>query len=96
MKNIDLVSTSYLDKLRLQIFFSDSSTQIIDFKSFFIKNSHFKKFSNINSFKKFKIEEGLLVWGDNWELVFPNHSLHQGTTDNYNEDDGLIDVYIVS
>ena len=93
-KNIDVASAKYLDGLRLQIFFTDESNQIIDFKEFFQKNSQFKKYSTLANFKKFKVVSGLLTWGKDWDIVFPTYSLHQGTLDNYNEDDGLLDIYV--
>ena len=29
-------------------------------------------------FKKFKVENGLLVWGKNWDLIFPSEDLYHG------------------
>jgi hypothetical protein len=27
---------------------------------------------------RFKIEDGNIVWGKNWDLIFPAHELHAG------------------
>ena len=94
-KNIDVVKAEHVKSLQLKIYFTDSTSQTVDFKDFFDNNPQHKKFRILSNFKKFKIEEGLLTWGKNWELVFPTYSLYQGTTDNFNEDDGTVDIYMI-
>ena len=37
------------------------------------------EFINIELFKQFKIESGNLVWGKNWDLIFPVNQLYRGT-----------------
>ncbi|MEO8148311.1 MAG: hypothetical protein ABI723_11765 [Bacteroidia bacterium] len=92
---IDVAKAEYIKGLQLKIYFTDSTFQIVDFKPFFDKNPQHKKFSVTSNFQKFKIDDGLLTWGKNWELVFPTYSLYRATTDNFNEDDGIVDVYVI-
>lgn len=44
------------------------------------KNSHpqYNKYATPALFKKFKIEGGNIVWGKNWDLMFPVEQLHTG------------------
>ena len=38
----------------------------------------YKSYLNENKFKKFKIEFGNIVWGKNWDLIFPIDKLYAG------------------
>jgi hypothetical protein len=35
-----------------------------------------KKYLDVTKFKKFKIEQGNVVWGKNWEMIFTLDSLY--------------------
>ncbi len=80
MKKILVTKASYLQSYKIKIESSDNSFKIIDFEPFLIENSHpqWDKYKNITNFKKFKIENGNIVWGRNWDLVFPLYSLYTG------------------
>ena len=50
-------------------------------KEIFIrKHPHpqYNSYLNENKFKKFKIEFGNIVWGKNWDLIFPIDKLYAG------------------
>ena len=38
----------------------------------------FNKYKKINNFKKFKIENGNVVWGKDWDMIFPVFDLYNG------------------
>ena len=38
----------------------------------------YNSYLNENKFKKFKIEFGNIVWGKNWDLIFPIDKLYAG------------------
>jgi hypothetical protein len=80
MNTIIVISAVYVQNYKVKIGFSDNSSRIIDFKPFLKENPHpqWKKYLNINQFKKFKIENGNLVWGQNWDLIFPVYNLYTG------------------
>ena len=81
MNTIIVTGTVYLDAFKVRIEFSDHTWKVIDFEQFLKENQHpqWAKYNKINNFKKFKIENGNLVWGRNWDLIFPIYGLY---TDN--------------
>lgn len=74
---IQIVSAKHINEYRLQISFSDSSEQIIDFKPFLTSSQHpeISKYLDTNLFQTFSIENGDLMWGD-FDLIFPIHDLY--------------------
>ena len=80
MNPILVTGAIYLHEFKVRIEFSDNTMKIIDFETFLKENQHpqWAKYNNINNFKKFKIENGNLVWGRNWDLVFPVYGLYTG------------------
>ena len=80
MKIISVVKAEYLNSYKLKITFSDHTVREVDFGSFLSDNPHpqWDKYRNIKLFKKFKIENGNLVWGKDWDLVFPVSNLYAG------------------
>ncbi len=61
----------------LKISFSDDTDKIIDFKPFLeeSRNPEIRKYLSIKCFKKFKIRNGDLMWGD-FDLIFPLMDLY--------------------
>ena len=70
----------YIDGYRICISFTDGKEKIVDFADFI--NTNYKevlsKYKISSNFKRFKIEDGNIVWGKNWDLIFPVHQLYQG------------------
>jgi hypothetical protein len=64
----------------LKISFNDGTSQIIDFGPFLMENPHpqHDKYRDVSNFKRFKIERGNVVWGKDWDLIFPVSQLHKG------------------
>lgn len=80
---ISVVSARLLSDYTLLIDFSDNSHQVLDFKKFLDQNPHpqYNKYKNPNRFKNFRIENGNIVWGKDWDLIFPIEQLHAGKID---------------
>ena len=78
--NLAVMNATYLDGYRLSIVFNDGKNKIVDFSKFIIHTNKqaLTKYKNRSNFKKFKIEDGNLVWGRNWDLIFPVHELYRG------------------
>lgn len=77
---IKVKNATYLDGYRLRIAFTDGKEKIVDFAEF-ITTSHkevIAKYRTYLHFKKFKIEQGNIVWGKNWDLIFPVIDLYTG------------------
>ena len=80
MNTINVMRAVYLKAYKIKIEFSDATIRIIDFEPFLKENPHpqWTKYNNLSHFKKFKIENGNLVWGRNWDLIFPVYGLYTG------------------
>ena len=83
MKIISVSEAKYLNDLKLEIKFSDKKKRIVDFSSFLNTHSHpqYNKYKKPTNFKKFKIENGNIVWGKNWDMIFPVYDLYKGRID---------------
>lgn len=80
MNAISVTGATLLQNFNVKIEFSDNTCKVIDFEQFLKENSHpqWDKYRNITHFKKFRIENGNLIWGSNWDLAFPVYSLYTG------------------
>ena len=80
MKTISVIEAKYIDGLKVEIVFNDNKKNVIDFSSFFQTHSHpqYNKYNKPGNFKKFKIENGNLVWGKDWDMIFPVYDLYKG------------------
>jgi hypothetical protein len=78
--SISVKEASYLEGFTILISFSDGKTKKVDFSKFISTNhkATLVKYKDVTNFKKFKIEEGNIVWGKNWDLIFPIHQLYSG------------------
>jgi hypothetical protein len=72
----------YIKNYQLKIFFNDGVIRNIDLFAFLNNSTHplIKKYLNIELFKQFKIEDGILCWGDN-EFDLNPESIYKGEFD---------------
>jgi len=77
---LNVVSAKYKNNYIVELVFSDDSKKSVRFGSFLRKSMHpiIRSYLNENRFKKFYIDNGNIVWGKNWDLVFPIEQLHSG------------------
>lgn len=80
MRTLAVTEAEYVDGLRLRLTFSDGTTQVVDFGTFLLNHPHpqHNKYRQLANFKRFHIERGNVVWGRDWDLIFPVSQLHQG------------------
>ena len=80
MKTISVKEANYIDNFLLEIVFNDNKKNVVDFGVYLENHSHpqFNKYKKINNFKKFKIENGNVVWGKDWDMIFPVFDLYNG------------------
>jgi len=79
-KPIQVTNAEYRIDYKVEIWFSDNTIKIVDFGNFLEKHPHpqHNKYKDKELFKQFKIEAGNLVWGENWDLIFPVTQLYKG------------------
>ena len=79
-KIITVIAGQYAEGYKVRIMFSDGTWKSVDFEPFLFAYDRvfLNKYRKSSVFKRFKIEDGNVVWGKNWDLIFPVEQLHQG------------------
>lgn len=79
-QRICIERAEYVGGLILHLFFSDGTSRCVDFEPFILANPHpqYHKYIEPRNFKKFTIENGNVVWGKNWDMIFPLTQLYNG------------------
>ena len=77
---LQVVRAEYAGGVCLRIYFSDGASKTVDFAPFILKHPHpqYNHYLEPKNFKKFAIEYGNIVWGKNWDMVFPVEQLYSG------------------
>jgi hypothetical protein len=77
---VKIIQAKYIDKYKVQLFFSDKTECTVDFGDFILDsiNPVITQYKDLKKFRKFKIESGNIVWGKDWDLIFPLQELYNG------------------
>ena len=80
IEGLYIIKAEYAGELRLNILFSDGTSQTVDFRPYILSHPHpqYDRYIDPKYFKKFRLENGNVVWGKNWDLVFPLEQLYAG------------------
>ena len=80
MKRIFIEKANYVDDLTVSLQFNDGTVRIIDFAPFLKTHPHpqHNKYIKYSNFKKFRIENGNIVWGKHSDLIFDEYQLYLG------------------
>lgn len=80
MKVISVKEALWAGDYKVDIIFNDNKKKTIDFAVFLNSHSHpqYNKYKQPTQFKKFRIENGNLVWGKDWDMIFPVYDLYLG------------------
>lgn len=75
-----IVKAQYRGGLRVELTFNDNFSRIVDFSPFLKNHPHpqYDKHQDPKHFQEFEIEYGNIVWGKDWDLVFPIQSPYSG------------------
>ena len=81
MGALHITSALYQRPLSVLLTFNDKHTALVNNGDFIHKHPHpqYNKYLEEKNFKKFKLEDGNIVWGKNWDLIFPVELLYKGT-----------------
>ncbi len=82
MEIISIIKAEYAENLSVKIWFDDGTQKTIDIGAFIKNHPHpqYNKYLEEKHFKTFEIENGNIVWGENWDLIFPIEKLYNGKT----------------
>ena len=77
---IVIVSAKVYGNLCVELIFSDGHKNVVDIGDFIRRHPHpqYNKYLNSDLFRTFKIVEGNIVWGEDWDLIFPIENLYSG------------------
>ena len=80
-KIFDIIKAEDVGNLSVSLTFSDKTTQIITVGDFIRRHPHpqYNKYLDPRRFGRFAIENGNIVWGKNWDLIFPVEQLYAGS-----------------
>ena len=75
---LSVVNASYIDGYKLSIHFNTGKNRVVDFSKFIatLSGTDYAAYQQTKHFKKFKIDQGNVVWGKNWDLIFPLWDLY--------------------
>lgn len=77
---LSITSANYVQPLSVELYFSDGVVKTVDVGAFIKSHPHpqYNRYLDEKKFRQFKIENGNIVWGKNWDLIFPVEDLHRG------------------
>jgi len=77
---LKIISAKYKSNYIVELIFSDNRKKTVKFGSFLKSSMHpvIRSYLKEEKFKKFYIDNGNIVWGKNWDLVFPIEQLYSG------------------
>ncbi len=80
MGRIYIIEATNAGNLSVNLRFNDGSFQTVDVGKYIQQHPHpqYNKYLDERKFSKFTLEEGNIVWGKNWDLMFPIEQLHAG------------------
>ena len=80
MNNITIIKAEDAGNLTICLTFNDNTKQTIDIGDFIRRHPHpqYNKYLDPRKFSRFTLENGNVVWGKNWDLIFPLDELHEG------------------
>ena len=66
--------------LCIQLTFNDGHQSTVDVGAFIRKHPHpqYDKYLDPKEFSTFQVEQGNVVWGEDWDLIFPIEHLYVG------------------
>ena len=80
MERIYITNATDAGNLSVNLQFSDNTVRQVDVGDFIRRHPHpqYNKYLDPRKFRRFTLENGNIVWGKNWDLVFPIEQLYEG------------------
>ena len=80
MERMYVVRAEDKGSLHIQVTFNDGHQSLVDIGEFIRQHPHpqYNKYIDPQEFAKFQIEHGNVVWGEDWDLIFPVEHLYVG------------------
>ena len=80
MERLYITKAENMGNLTVSLTFSDNTVQTVDIGDFIRRHPHpqYNKYLDPRKFRRFTIDTGNIVWGKNWDLIFPVEHLYAG------------------
>ncbi len=80
MERLFITKAEDRGNLTVSLTFSDNTVRTVDIGDFIRRHPHpqYNKYLDPRKFSRFTIENGNIVWGKNWDLIFPVEHLYAG------------------
>ncbi len=78
-----IIKAEDVGNLTISLTFNDNSMQTVDVGDFIRRHPHpqYNKYLDPRKFRRFTIDNGNVVWGKNWDMIFPIEQLYIGKVD---------------
>jgi len=82
-RSLAVIGAAWLHNFVVDIYFNDNTQKAVDFGPYLATHSHpyIDPFKDQERFKTFYVDRGNLVWGEDWDMIFPTWKLHRGFLD---------------
>ena len=80
MSRLYVTGATDVGGLCICVSFSDDTSRTVNIGDYILRHPHpqYNKYLDPKKFRRFSLENGNVVWGKNWDLVFPVEQLHAG------------------
>lgn len=80
MNRLYITNAINVGNLSVHLSFSDNTSCTVNIGDFIRRHPHpqYNKYLDERYFSRFTLENGNIVWGKNWDLIFPIEELHAG------------------
>lgn len=80
MARIMIKEAHSVGNLTVEMTFNDNTIQRVNIGEFIHSHPHpqYDKYLDEREFAKFTLDDGNIVWGEDWDLIFPIEQLYAG------------------
>ncbi len=80
MERLYITKAEDIGNLTISLTFNDNTTQTVNIGDFIRRHPHpqYNKYLDPRKFGRFTIDNGNVVWGKNWDMIFPIEQLYTG------------------
>ncbi len=80
MERLYITKAEDIGNLTISLTFSDNSIQTVNIGNYIRRHPHpqYNKYLDPRKFRRFTIDNGNVVWGKNWDMIFPIEQLYTG------------------
>lgn len=77
---LKIISARAIGNLSVELVFNDNTCRLVNVGQFIRSHPHpqYNKYLDETEFEKFILDDGNIVWGEDWDLIFPVEQLYAG------------------